>query len=173
MTGSLTDVRRYHTLRRSESLGYGCVRRALQCILSDACSLPTSECKQISLLMRREFLLMAAHDLSIERFVGKAGQTLLRLACRQLAYKAVKVADATGDATVLSAVRRQVDLFQVGRCAARLPVVMHFTHAACCPRAGATAPSAGRLVGQQSPYPQPLAHKARFSLRRPRRRVVA
>ena len=81
------------TPRRSNSAHYGCSRHALRYLLRTL-GLQESECRRVSLFLRMQMLQMARHDLNFVRGVSNAERTLLHIACRQLAYKASKLAQA-------------------------------------------------------------------------------
>ena len=81
------------TPRRSASSHYGCVRHALRYVLR-LHGVAEASCRKISLLLRLQLLEMAYHDLAFVRGVSTPERSLLHIACRQLAYKAAKLAAA-------------------------------------------------------------------------------
>ena len=96
------------TLRRSSSAHYGCCRHALRYLLECA-GAPAEECRRASLALRWQMLQMAAHDLGFVHIVSDAERRVLRLACRQLAYKASKLGSCGAiRPTHMSAVQREI-----------------------------------------------------------------
>ena len=90
-----------HTARRSQSAHYGAIRHALRYLLHVQ-GLSVARTRHVSLLLRLQMLRLAQHDLKFVRSVSAAERTILHIAARQLAYKALKLgrAEATSTATV-------------------------------------------------------------------------
>ena len=99
-TGNATDPEvdaPFRTPRRSDSGHYGVVRHAFEYLLRrDGVS--RADYKEISLLVRLQMLRLAQHDLCFVPSVNAAQRRILMIACRQLAYKAVKLGSVEGSA---------------------------------------------------------------------------
>ena len=88
LRGSAAEM---HSTRLSATSHYGIGRHALHYLLR-GWDVSHEDCKKISLLLRMQMLELAQHDLGVVRYVSSAERSVLQLACRQLAYKAVKAA---------------------------------------------------------------------------------
>ena len=105
----------FRTVRRSNSGHYGVVRHAFEYLLRrDGIGRP--EYKEISLLVRLQMLKLAQHDLGFVSSVSAAQRRILIIACRQTAYKAVKLGKLAGSsftAARLTTLRHQCLLIQM------------------------------------------------------------
>ena len=96
------------TLRRSNSGHYGCCRHALSYLLLSS-GLQKAEYRHASLLLRLQMLLLAQHDLKFIMQISDAERTILKLAGRQLAYKAAKLGADPHMSDQMSSVRREIE----------------------------------------------------------------
>jgi len=105
----------FRTVRRSNSGHYGVVRHAFEYLLRrDGIGRP--EYKEISLLVRLQMLKLAQHDLGFVSSVSAAQRRILTIACRQTAYKAVKLGKLEGSsftAARLTSLRHHCLLIQM------------------------------------------------------------